>query len=512
MRWEIEQKIDALVADEKGTIFKDAPFRVSLVYPCPYNVGMSSLGFQTIYRLLNDRPDVVCERAFLPEDPDFWRKSRTPLLTYESKRPVDEADLVAFSVAYECEIIGLLECLNLAGIPFRAEDRGKGWPLVLFGGPLTNSNPLPIAPFADVIIMGEGEELIHVVIDWWKASNNREQFFEDISQLPGIYVPSIHGEVLRPIAQVKDELLPAYSQIITPNTELANMHLVENARGCHRGCTFCVMRRTTNGGMRAVSPERLMATIPDHATKVGLVGAATSDHPKILEILESIVSSGRQVGLSSLRADRMTPDFMELLKRGGARTLTIGVDGTSNRMRKVASKGIKESQIIRCAEYVRDYDLKLLKLYMVFGYAEETMEDIDEMIDFVGELTKICDIALGMSPLVSKKNTPLDGIPFQDEKFLEAKIKRLNETLGRKIDVRSTSIRWAWIEHALAQGGWEMADAAEEVWKDGGSFGAWKRAIKKHRKSTTILARPTSDRLQSGALLGDVPVLPPSVS
>jgi len=149
---------------------------------------------------------------------------------------------------------------------------------------------------------------------------------------------------------------------------------------------------------------------------------------------------------------------------------------------------------------------------MVFGYAEETMEDIDEMIDFVGELTKICDIALGMSPLVSKKNTPLDGIPFQDEKFLEAKIKRLNETLGRKIDVRSTSIRWAWIEHALAQGGWEMADAAEEVWKDGGSFGAWKRAIKKHRKSTTILARPTSDRLQSGALLGDVPVLPPSVS
>jgi radical SAM superfamily enzyme YgiQ (UPF0313 family) len=208
----------------------------------------------------------------------------------------------------------------------------------------------------------------------------------------------------------------------------------------------------------------------------------------------------------------MTPEFMELLKRGGARTLTIGVDGTSNRMRKLANKGIKESQIVRCAEYVRDYDLKLLKLYMVFGYAEETMEDIDEMIDFIGELTQICDIALGMSPLVAKKNTPLDGLPFQDEKFLESKIKRLNEALGRQIDVRSTSIRWAWIEYALAQGGWEMADAAEEVWQDGGSFGAWKRAIKKHRKSTTILARPTSDRLQTGALLGDVSVLPPGLA
>lgn len=510
MRWEIEKKIDALIDDEIGTIFKDAPFRISLVYPSPYNVGMSSLGYQTIYRILNARPDVVCERAFLPDDTELHRRSRTPLLTFESKRPVDEADMVAFSVAYETEIIGLLECLDLSGIPLRSVDRGDGWPLVVFGGPLTNSNPLPVAPFADVIVMGEGEELIQVVIDWWKNSRSRDAFLADIATLPGIYVPSIHGEVLRPIAQIQDGLLPAYSQIITPNTELANMHLVENARGCHRGCTFCVMRRTTNGGMRAVSADRVLATVPEYATRVGLVGAATSDHPEILTIMERLVESGREVGLSSLRADRMNPALMELLKRGGARTLTIGVDGTSARMRKVAQKGIKDTQIVKCAEYVRDFDLKLLKLYMVFGYPEETMEDIEELIEFVSELSEICDIALGLSPLVSKKNTPLDGIAFQDEKFLEAKIKRLHEALGRKMDIRSTSVRWAWIEHALAQGGWEMADAAEMAWKEGGSFGAWKKAIKRYQKSTTILARPTSDRLQAGALLGEVLPVPPS--
>lgn len=510
MRWQIEQNIDALVDAEVGTIFKDAPVRVSLVYPSPYNVGMSSLGFQTIYRLLNARPDVVCERAFLPDDPELHRRHRVPLLTFESKRPVDEADVVAFSVAYETEIIGLLECLELSGIPARSAERGDGWPLVLFGGPLTNSNPLPVAPFADVIVMGEGEELVEVVVDWWKNSATRSQFLRDIAALPGVYVPSIHGEVLRPIAQIRDDLLPAYSQIITPNTELANMHLVENARGCHRGCTFCVMRRTTNMGMRAVSAERVLATIPEHATRVGLVGAATSDHPQILTIMREIIDSGRELGLSSLRADRMTPEFIAELKRGGARTLTIGVDGTSARMRKLAQKGIKDAQIVRCAEFVRDFDLKLLKLYMVFGYPEETMDDIEELIDFVGELSQICNIALGLSPLVSKKNTPLDGIAFQDEKFLEAKVKRINEALGKRMDIRSTSVRWAWIEHALAQGGWEMADAAEMAWKEGGSFGAWKRAIKRYRKDTTILARPTSDRLQAGALLGTVSPIPPS--
>lgn len=507
--WELEEKIDDLLDDEQGTIFKDAPRRVALLYPSPYRVGMSSLGYQTIYRLLNRRSDVVAERAFLPDDPEDYRESRTPLFTMESRMPVSEADIIAVSIAYETEVLGLLETLDLAGIPLRAKDRDERWPLMVFGGPLTFSNPLPVAPFCDVMVMGEGDELIQVVIDAWSQATSRESLLEDLAPLPGIYVPSIHGERLEPIAQSSDAELPAYSQIITPNTELTSMHLVENARGCHRGCTFCVMRRTTNMGMRTVSPKDVLATIPDYARRVGLVGAATSDHPEIKVILRELVERDLEVGLSSLRADRLDDEFVGLLAAGGAKTLTVASDGTSARMRKVAKKGIKDRHLRRCAELVRDNGMKLLKLYMVIGYPEETEDDFREMIDFIGELSQICDVALGMSPLVAKKNTPLDAAPFYDRKKLEKHVKMVRKELGRTVDIRATSVRWAWIEYQLAQGGWDMADAAEAAWREGGTHSAWKRAIKKWQREPAPVKRPTSERVQPGMLLPDRQIFQP---
>ncbi len=501
MRHDLEKRVDALLEDERGTIFGEGTFRVALVYPSPYRVGMSSLGYQTIYRILNGMADVVCERSFLPDEPEEYRTSRTSLFTYESGHDVADADIVAFSVAYETEIVGMLECMDLAGLPFRAADRGAGWPLVVIGGPLTFSNPLPVAPFCDVMVMGEGEELMRLIVDRWRVAHDRETFLQEMALVPGMYVPSIHGERLIQVAQVADSELPAFAAIHTPNTELTSMHLVENARGCHRGCTFCVMRRTTNMGMRTVAPEDVLATIPDDARRVGLVGAATTDHPQILEIVRPIVESGRQIGLSSLRADRLTDEFVELLVQGGVKTLTVASDGASARMRKIAKKGIKDEHLRHAARLVRNHGLKQLKLYMVFGYPEETMDDIEEMIDFVGELSQICSVALGMSPLVAKKNTPLDGAPFEDSKSLEAKMKAIHKGLGREVDVRATSVRWAWIEYQLAQGGWDMADAAEAAWRDGGSYGAWKNAIREHRQGRAELRRPVDDRVRPGARL-----------
>ncbi len=500
--YELKREVEELLADESGTIFKDAPHRVALVYPSPYRIGMSSLGYQSIYRQLNAREDVVCERSFLPDEPDHYRESNTPLFTYESETPVGDCDVLGFSVSYELEIIGLLTCLELSGIPLRHNDRGQNWPLIIVGGPITFSNPLPLGPFSDVIVMGEGEELIHLLIDWWKDYDDREKYLQDVALLPGIYVPSIHGEILRPVAQARNEYLPAYSPILTANTELSSMHLVENARGCHRGCSFCVMRRTTNGGMRTVSPERVLATIPDNAPKVGLVGAATSDHPKILDIMGAIVDGGRQVSLSSLRADRLNHDFVSILARGGARTLTVASDGTSQRMRDFAQKGIKEKHLRHCAELVRDNDMRLLKLYMVFAYPGETMDDIDEMIEFLRELSSICNVALGMSPLVAKKNTPLDGVPFEEKKLIQSKIKHLHKELSGVVDIRSTSARWSWIDYEMSQGGFDMADAAEEAYRNGARFGAWKRAIKKHKKKSAPIAKP-GNRLRKGAILSE---------
>lgn len=500
-RHELVAEIDRYLEDEIGTIYKTAPKRVALVYPSPYRIGMSSLGFQTLYRALNERPEISCERAFLPDDPDEYRESRTPLMTFESKAFVSEMDIIGLSVAYETEILGVIESLDLAGIPRRAEQRKDGaWPLVIGGGPLTFSNPLPIAPFVDLIIMGEADELIHLVVDAWFEASTRDEFYDAVELLPGVYVPTRHGETLRTVAQANDKFLPAYSAIITPNTELRSMHLVENARGCHRGCTFCVMRRSTNGGMRAVDAENVLATIPDYAERVGLVGAATTDHPQIKTILKAIVESGREVGLSSLRADRLDDEFMSLLAKGGARTLTVASDGTSARMRKIAKKGIKDKHLIHAAKLVRDHGLKMLKLYMVIGYPEETEDDVKAMCEFVHELSQICPVALGMSPLVSKKNTPLDGIPLWNQKELEGWIKLVHNEIGSDVDIRSTSVRWAAIEYYLAQGGWQIADVAEMAYEGGGSFGAWRKALKSIEFDPLPLSRP-GERLRFGARL-----------
>jgi radical SAM superfamily enzyme YgiQ (UPF0313 family) len=261
------------LSDEVGTLHKQADLPVALVYPSPYHVGMSSLGYQTIYRELNALAGVSAERAFLPDDAADARRRREPLATYESGRPISEFPVVAFSLAYELEIAGVCDCLDLAGIPALASERARepgAWPLIVIGGPLTFSNPVPAGPLADVMIMGEAEvlvaTLVEAVADYRSGhAGDRQALLATLAALPGFYVPSIHGETVPAVAAAPDDRLPAYSQIRTPHTELSNMFLVEPERGCHRGCTYCVMRRSTNGGMRIVEPERVLARVPADA-------------------------------------------------------------------------------------------------------------------------------------------------------------------------------------------------------------------------------------------------------
>ena len=478
---QIHELIDRRLEQERGTIHKHGPLQVALVYPSPYRIGMSSLGYQVMYGLLNARPDTVCERAFLPDDVQAWRKLGAPLLTYESRRPVGGFDVVAFSLAYELELPGLFECLELSGIPLLASARGERDPLVVIGGPLTFSNPVPAAPFADLIIMGEGEGAIQPVLDAVGSGEPKARLLTRLSTEPsGYYVPSVHGDAMTPVAKAADDTLPAASVILTPETELSNMHLVEAERGCHRACSFCVMRRSTNGGMRLASVERVLETIPEYAPKVGLVGAAVSDHPQLVPLVRAIVERGLQVSLSSLRADRMTPELVELLAAGGYRTLTVASDGASERLRRMMMKNIREKHLRRTAELVRESGLRQLKMYMMVGVPNETDDDIDELIAFARDLSSVCSVSMGIAPFVAKRNPPLDRQPFAGIKPVEARLKRLRKGLQGKVDLRSTSARWAWVEYCLAQGGSEMGMAALDAWRGGGRFGAWKRAIKAH--------------------------------
>ena len=495
--YELQQANRALLDDEHGTIFKEARLRLALVYPSPYRTAMSSLGYQMMYRLVNGLPEWSAERAMLPDDVDAFRKSRAPLFTMESQQPVSNFDVIAFSLAYELEITGVFDCLELSGLAIRAENRTPTDPLVIVGGPLTFSNPVPVGPFADLVVMGEGEELMPQILAAVESGVARQELLEFCATLPGVWVPAIHGERLLAVAAADNRELPAYGQIITPNTELANMHLVESERGCHRKCTFCVMRRSTNGGMRLASPDAILATIPEHAQRVGLVGAAVSDHPKLIEIVEAIIATGRGVGLSSLRADRMTPELVELLMRGGYRTLTVASDGASERIRQELQKVIREEHLLYTAQLAARFNIRTYKMYMMVGVPGETDDDITELIEFSREIGKIVPTALGVAPFVSKRNTPMDRMEFAGIKVVEQRLERLRKELRGRVDVRATSARWAWVEWAMAQGGYDMADAAEQAWRDGGGFAAWKRAIRDHRNEVQMapeilrLGRPT---------------------
>ncbi|MBC7474167.1 MAG: radical SAM protein [Candidatus Sericytochromatia bacterium] len=480
--WEILDKVRKLKQQEafvSPTKDKKANINIVLAYPSPYHIGMSSLGYQTIYRLFNLMDDVVCERTFLPENTDLYRSKKTKLFTFESEREVQNFQIVAFSVSYETELLGMIENLELSNIPILSSERNQKYhPLVVAGGPITFSNPLPMGPFVEVVLLGEAEDLIHTMIEFYKEIPDREELLKKLSTQYGFYVPSIHGNYLPPIAKADHALLPAYSAIITPNTELSNMFLIEPERGCSRGCTFCVMRRSTNNGMRLFTPELVLSKVPEFVKKIGLVGAAVSDHPKIVAILEELVlNHKKQIGISSLRADRLTPRFVEMLALGGYKTLTVASDGPSERIREFMEKKIKEKHLIRSAELAKEYNMKTLKLYQMIGIPGETDEDIDEMIDFSLRISKIMKTAIGISPFVAKKNTPLDKSPFEGIKSIDNKLKKINKALGRYVDVRTTSAKWTWIEYQLAQGDYESGFSALKAYRLGGNFSAWKEAF-----------------------------------
>ena len=462
-----------LLADELGTLYKEAETRIALVYPSPYNAAMSSLGYQQIYRTLHGLPGVAADRAMLGDD-----------RTLETDLPLGSYPMLAFSVAYELEIAGLIAQLDRARIPVLTAERDAHHPLVIAGGPLTFSNPAPLAPFCDVIVLGEGEDIIVELIAIARdVGFDRERLWAALAGRPGYYLPHLHGEVVPPVAQASDAGLPARSVIVTPHAELSNMYMTEAARGCSRGCTYCVMRRSTNGGMRIVPRATIIAGIQPAARRVGLVGAAVTDHPDIIGIVRDVVDGGRQVGISSLRADKLTDELVGLLARGGYRTLTVAADGASERMRRVIERSTRASDLIRSAEYAAAHRLHTLKVYMMLGVPGETDEDVDELVELSKELARIHPrVAYGLAPFVAKRNTPLDGAPFAGISLVEGRIARLRKglsaaKLGGKVEVRPTSARWAWVEYMIAQGESRAGLAILDAHRAGGTFAAYKQAF-----------------------------------
>ncbi|MCA9714217.1 MAG: radical SAM protein [Myxococcales bacterium] len=468
---------------ERGASWAGRPASVALAYPSPYRAGMSSLGFQTLYRQLNE-DGLPVHRAFLPDawEPTAlpWPQPRRPILSYETERPLSEYRVIALSVAYELEIAGVIRMLDGVGIPTLAADRGPRDPIIIAGGPLTFSNPSALLPFVDVVIYGEAEDLLPEALRRILDTRRRADAIASVTTLPnttaGERAPGSWPELPAPAVADKQRL-PAYSAILSPDTELADMFLVEPERGCSRRCAFCVMRRDVVGGMRLLKRERPLSLIPEEARRVGLVGAAVTDHPELEPMVADIVNSGRGVGISSLRADRLTPRLLEDLRRGGYRTITVASDGISQRMRDALDRGIKEEHLLSAARLIRAQRFPRMKIYEMMGAPGETEEDVDELIRFALELAKIQRIVLTFSTFVAKRNTPLDGQPFVGVKQAERRLKKIRAGLKGKVEIRPQSPRWAHVEYLLAQRGPEAGHAALRAVRAGGRYADWVRAF-----------------------------------
>ncbi len=465
------------LADEIGRMTKEAPFTVALTYPSPYGAGMSSLGYQRIYRAIMETSGLACERVFLDDAAETDITLQTRPLSYESLRPLEAFPVIAVSVAYELEIAGLIQMLVAADIPVRRSERDHRHPFVLAGGPLTFSNPLPLAGIVDAVVVGEAETITLDVLRTLEGISGRAQQLDALAKIPHVYVPSHHGAILPTVAKVDDAMIPAWAPIRTPHAVLSDMFLIETERGCSRSCTYCVMRRSTNGGMRLASMETILGLIPPDARRVGLVGAAVSDHPKITQIVNSLADRGVEVGLSSLRPDRLSDEFVGALKRAGTKTLTTAMDGPSERLRETLERKARIRHLLKCAEMARKHKMDRLKLYLMVGLPTETEADIDECVAFSTELSKIIPLSLGIAPFCSKRNTPMDGLGFAGIDVVTDRLDRLRRGLKGRVDVRSTSAKWAWVEYVLAQGGEAEGLALIEAVAQGGRFSHYKKAF-----------------------------------
>jgi radical SAM superfamily enzyme YgiQ (UPF0313 family) len=529
MSWAQRKKAQAFLADEEGTVRKDwgGKVTVALVYPNTYAVGMSNLGFQTIYRHLNERPDVVCERVFLPEYADQAEQARTGAapVSLESGRPLTDFHIVGFSVTYEGDYINVVRLLNQAGVPARAVDRGASDPIVLMGGVCAFSNPEPVAPFMDLVAVGEGEELVHELIAAYKDAPDRESFMARVSALDGIYMPARYavdyatdGTVasVSPAETVVKRRLrnvngfETISVIKTPHAEYGHMALVEVGKGCGRGCRFCLEGQVYRP-VRHRSVDALRETITKMAkesSRIGLVGACVSDYPWIGDLMDVVQEAGMELSISSLRADSLSDKLVASLARGGHRTLTIAPEAGTERLRGVIRKAISDEQILTACDMLRRHGIPNLKCYFMIGQPTETMEDVEAIPALAArmlERLRALDsqgkpfgrLTLSISSFVPKPWTPFQWAPFAGADALQKKldvIKRGARPLGT-VRVLHENPREASLQALLARGDRRVADFIELAARFEGD---WRRALREWDGDPafyTTRARATTERM-----------------
>ena len=511
----------ARLAEEKGAVRKDWGGRLSvaLTYPNQYHLGMSNLGFQIVYHLLNENSRVVAERVFLPggQEMSLYLRSGKALLSMESQRPLYEFDVVAFSLSFENDYPNVLRILDLGGIPLLAEERSSFRPLIMAGGVTTFLNPEPLAPFMDLFLVGEAEacldKFLHLIIDSGLAGSTKEEALVHLAKgMPSVYVPLLYrprynragtlrarepGKGLPEKIQVArspegggaGNMVPL-STVTTADTEFGDRVLLELGRGCGHSCRFCAAGYVYRPP-RPYGRSRLQASVVramEHSPKIGLLSPAVTDIPGVEDLMGMILHRGGTFSVSSLRAETLTRGLLERLKWAGQKNVTIAPEAGSERLRRVINKHLTGEQILESVSLIAGTGDFSIKLYFLIGLPTETDHDMREIAELVKKIRhrlvresarrgSIGRIKLSVNCFVPKAFTPFQWFPMEEVASLKKKQKILKRLLARAGGVHvSTDVpRWAHVQALLSMGDRRVGQILLAAHRSGGD---WTRSMR----------------------------------